>query len=165
MVSLGALLSGAESYLSLKLVGNQCSPAAAGGSEIRKSREATFSLPEAGAGESNARVAAVPFGGTRGMDQVEIVAPEAILAVVFDSGTPSPRILFLFVSMSSESLSKARPLAWSLRPCWRRAPKVWAPDSCLARNDHRAGFCGRDGAGGRRWHRPGSGHRSLHASS
>jgi hypothetical protein len=36
------------------------------------------------------------------MEQVEIVAPEAILAGVFDSGIPSPQILFLFVSMSSE---------------------------------------------------------------
>jgi hypothetical protein len=33
------------------------------------------------------------------MDRVEIVAPEAILAVVFDSENPSPRILLFFASM------------------------------------------------------------------
>jgi hypothetical protein len=98
MVSLEVLLSGVESYLSLKSERKHCSPAAAGGSEIRKRCEATFSLPEAGAGEAN--VAAARSEGTRGMDPVEIVAPEAIVAVVFDSETPAPPVWFIFASMS-----------------------------------------------------------------
>jgi hypothetical protein len=34
------------------------------------------------------------------MDPVEIVAPEAIVAVVFDSETPAPPVWFIFASMS-----------------------------------------------------------------
>jgi len=44
-VSLEVLLSSVESYLSPKIVGKWCSPVAAGGSEIKESCEATFSLP------------------------------------------------------------------------------------------------------------------------